>query len=99
MVRETAAARTKKTIRRDRIEPRVFSALTPSLLSSDLEAEFDRSLKAELAASRNTDPEAVIRDLRARVRKLQRDRAAIMQAIKDGAPYAEFQTEAEQIEK
>ncbi len=51
------------------------------------------ALETELDAAASTDHDAEIKDLRARIRKRETDRTAIMQAMRDGAPYGVSQIE------
>ena len=87
-----------RTIRRTRIEERVFAALAPALLSAGHEAAFAEAMAEEMARHRGKDRQAEIRDLEKKLRRAEKARRGILAAIEDGAPYATFRSRFEDIE-
>jgi site-specific DNA recombinase len=87
-----------QTIRRTRIEERVFAALTPSLLSAEHEAAFADAMADEMKRRRGKDHQGEIRDFEKQTRRAEKARRGILAAIEDGASYGSVKARFEEIE-
>ena len=87
-----------KSIRQSRIETRVFSRLRNWLLTPDLTDAFDRAVSAEMKRIEGDGGQARVKTLARQIRKLERERASIIRAIKDGARFDVFREVFEALE-
>lgn len=84
------ACENRVSVRQDRIEARVFDALRSTLRSADLIAEFEAAFQAELRALEGTDLGASLKSANAQLAKVRNKRRNIMNAIENGADFAEY---------
>jgi hypothetical protein len=87
-----------RTIRRTRIEERVFAALAPALLSAEHEAAFAEAMALEMKRFKHKDYQSEIQELEKQLRRAEKVRRSILAAIEDGARYAAFKARFEEIE-
>jgi hypothetical protein len=84
-------------ISRRRLEARVLDRIRAAMSSGDVRAAFDSALAAERARLTVTDLDGEDKTAKARRAEAQAKLDAVVAAIEDGAPYAQFKARAEAL--
>ena len=92
------ACENKASISRKRIEKRVFGALRSVFQSEELQAAFEQAVKAERKKLSSGSAKTDLKRLKSALRKAEFAQENILKAIKEGAPFAAFKAESENLE-
>lgn len=87
----------KVTIRRDRIETRVFNRLRKELLTQELTEVFEAAIQAERKALRKGDPDQPVKRLRKQHKELKKKLEYYFRAIEDGMLFEEVKDRMSEI--